>query len=73
MFKVNDIVFLYWKIKIIGQKEILRASASDERDVVVIKSRQLGLSELGVMSCINWLDTHSAQGVRGLYTFPTYR
>lgn len=55
------------------QKEILRASASDERDVVVIKSRQLGLSELGVMSCINWLDTHSAQGVRGLYTFPTYR
>lgn len=55
------------------QKEILRASASDERDVVVIKSRQLGLSELGVMACINWLDTHSAQGVRGLYTFPTYR
>lgn len=40
---------------------------------MVIKSRQLGLSELGVMSCINWLDTHSAQGVRGLYTFPTYR
>lgn len=38
---------------------------------VVIKSRQLGLSEVGVMEIIHWLDTHSYAGVRGLYTFPT--
>lgn len=55
------------------QKEILRDSASDTPDICVIKSRQLGLSEIGVMSIINWLDTHSSQGVKGLYTFPTYR
>lgn len=54
------------------QKGILRASASDDTDVCVIKSRQLGLSELSVASMIYWLDTHSKQGVKALYAFPTH-
>lgn len=43
------------------------------QDVVIIKSRQLGLSELGIEQMIWWLDTHSFDRVKGLYTFPTNR
>lgn len=41
--------------------------------VSIIKSRQLGLSELGIEQMIYFLDTHSYDRVNGLYTFPTYR
>ena len=39
-------------------------------DLVVIKSRQLGLSELNVAFMLWWADTHSKFGVNCLYTFP---
>jgi hypothetical protein len=38
-----------------------------------IKSRQLGLSELGVGEMLHFADTHSYAGVKCLYTFPTNR
>ncbi len=40
-------------------------------DLVVIKSRQLGLSEIGVGKLIQFTDTHSYDRVKALYTFPT--
>lgn len=40
------------------------------QNVVIQKSRQLGLSELGIEQMIYWLDTHSYDQVTGLYTFP---
>lgn len=43
------------------------------RDVIIIKSRQLGLSETAIGQIIYFLDTHSSENVKGLYTFPTYR
>lgn len=43
------------------------------QDVIIIKSRQLGLSELGIEQLIWWLDTHSFDQVKALYTFPTNR
>lgn len=43
------------------------------RDVIIIKSRQLGLSEIGIAQMIYFLDTHSYDNVKGLYTFPNYR
>lgn len=43
------------------------------QNVVIQKSRQLGLSELGIEQMIYWLDVHSYDKVKGLYTFPTYR
>jgi hypothetical protein len=42
------------------------------KDVVIIKARQLGLSEVGISQIIYWLDTHSFANVKGMYTFPTY-
>jgi hypothetical protein len=39
----------------------------------VIKSRQLGLSELGIGEMIHFADLHSYAGVKCLYTFPTNR
>lgn len=42
-------------------------------DLVVIKSRQLGLSEINVAFMLWWVDTHSQFGVNALYAFPTYR
>lgn len=41
------------------------------RDLVVIKSRQLGLSELEIAFMIWWADVHSADGVKCMYAFPT--
>ncbi|UPI12056.1 hypothetical protein [Bacillus phage SBSphiJ2] len=40
---------------------------------VIIKSRQLGLSEIGVAEMLHFADTHSYAGVKCLYTFPTNR
>lgn len=36
------------------------------KDKVIIKSRQLGLSEIGVASMLQWADTHSYAGVKCL-------
>jgi Phage terminase large subunit (GpA) len=43
------------------------------KDKAVIKSRQLGLSELGIGEMIHFADLHSYAGVKCLYTFPTNR
>ena len=40
-------------------------------NLAVIKSRQLGLSELGVLKLIHFLDTRSYDAVKALYAFPT--
>lgn len=42
-------------------------------DVCIIKSRQLGFSELMVAFTIWWLDSHSSKGVNALYAFPTLK
>ncbi|AZF89166.1 hypothetical protein Goe5_c00580 [Bacillus phage vB_BthM-Goe5] len=42
-------------------------------DKCVIKSRQLGLSEVGVGEMLHFADLHSYAGVKCLYTFPTNR
>lgn len=48
------------------------AIANDQHPRKVIqKSRQLGLSELGVGSLIQFADSHSYDSVKCLYTFPT--
>ena len=39
-------------------------------DKAVIKSRQLGLSEIGIAEMIHFADLHSYAGVKCLYTFP---
>jgi hypothetical protein len=50
------------------QKQIL----DDQSDKLVIeKSRQLGLTEVGVAKMINFADTHNNNGVACLYSFPT--
>jgi hypothetical protein len=40
-------------------------------DKVVIKARQLGLSEIGVAEMLHFADTHSFDAVKCMYTFPT--
>ena len=40
---------------------------------VIIKSRQLGLSEIGVAEVIWFADRHSEDEIKALYTFPTNR
>lgn len=42
-------------------------------DKAVMKSRQLGLSEIGVAEMIHFADIHSYAAVKCLYTFPTNR
>lgn len=42
-------------------------------NVVVIKSRQMGLSEISVAHMLWFADSHSYAGVNCLYAFPTYR
>lgn len=44
----------------------------NDQDVCVIKSRQLGLSEVGIEMMIYWLDMHSYERASGLYAFPRY-
>lgn len=53
-----------WQVQIINDQHPNKA---------VIKSRQLGLSELGIAEMIHFADTHSYAGVKCLYTFPTNR
>lgn len=48
-------------------------NSANDQDICVIKSRQLGLSEVGIEMMIYWLDTHSYDRASGLYAFPTYR
>jgi predicted esterase YcpF (UPF0227 family) len=42
-------------------------------DKAVIKSRQLGLSEIGIGEMVHFADSHSYAAVKCLYTFPTNR
>lgn len=51
-----------WQVKIINDQHRTKA---------VIKSRQLGLSEMGVGTMLHFADTHSYDAVKCLYTFPT--
>lgn len=53
-----------------GQKQIVN---DIHPNVAVIKSRQLGLSEISVATMLWFADTHSYAGVNCLYTFPTYK
>lgn len=41
-------------------------------NLAIMKSRQLGLSEIGVLKLIHFLDTHSYDSVKAAYAFPTY-
>lgn len=50
------------------QKSILR---DKHPSIAVKKSRQLGISEISVGKMIHFLDTHSYDKVKALYTFPT--
>lgn len=42
-------------------------------DKAVMKSRQLGLSEIGVAEMIWFADRYSEDSVKALYTFPTIK
>jgi len=42
----------------------------DSRNLAVMKSRQLGLSEIGVGKLLHFVDTKSYDNVKALYTFP---
>lgn len=50
------------------QKNILRDT---HPNIAVKKSRQLGISEISVGKALHFLDTHSYDKVKALYTFPT--
>ncbi|AMQ66579.1 terminase large subunit [Bacillus phage Shbh1] len=53
-----------WQVDIINDQHL---------DKCVIKSRQLGLSELGIAEMLHFADVHSYAAVKCLYTFPTNR
>lgn len=53
-----------WQVEIVNDTHPNKA---------VIKSRQLGLSEVGIGEMIHFADMHSYAGVKCLYTFPTNR
>lgn len=53
-----------WQVQIINDTHPNKA---------VIKSRQLGLSEIGIGEMLHFSDLHSYAGVKCLYTFPTNR
>ncbi|AYJ75138.1 putative terminase large subunit [Bacillus phage BSP36] len=53
-----------WQVQIINDQH---------PDKAVIKSRQLGLSEIGIAEMVHFADLHSYAGVKCLYTFPTNR
>lgn len=56
------------------QKEILEANCDiDKKEVVTMKSRQLGMSEVGVMVMFYLCDVYSFDGLRLAYAFPTIR
>lgn len=53
------------------QMEILREATNvNRKEVTVLKSRQLGISEVGVMTLIYLMDTLSAEDLKFLYLFP---
>ncbi|MDN6750956.1 MAG: phage terminase large subunit family protein, partial [Staphylococcus equorum] len=51
-----------WQIKIIND---------DHPNIAVLKSRQLGLSEVGYNKMLHFADTHSRHSVKAMFTFPT--
>ena len=50
-----------------GQPAVLNLQVTNK---VVIKSRQLGLSEMCVMEMVHFADLHSYANVKCLFTFP---
>lgn len=57
--------------KYFGHRPWQRAVLNDQsQSKVIIKSRQLGFSEVGVSEVIWFCDTHSYDNVSALYTFP---
>lgn len=50
-----------WQVQILNDRH---------KDVAIIKSRQLGLSEMGVGKLLHFVDTHNYDRVKSLYTFP---
>lgn len=52
------------------QEQIL---ADMHPNVVVIKSRQLGITEMGVAKTLHWVDTFAQQRANAGYFFPTYK
>lgn len=44
---------------------------STHPNLAVIKSRQLGISEIGVGKLLHFADTHSYDSVKALFAFPT--
>lgn len=42
----------------------------NHRNLAVIKSRQLGISEIGVGKLLHFVDTHNYDRVKALYAFP---
>lgn len=50
-----------WQVEIVNDTHPNKA---------IIKSRQLGLSEVGIGEMIHFADMHSYAGVKCLYTFP---
>jgi phage terminase large subunit GpA-like protein len=53
-----------WQVDVINDQH---------KDKIVMKSRQLGLSEIGVAEMIHFADVNSYAAVKCLYTFPTNR
>lgn len=51
-----------WQVQIINDMH---------RNIAIIKSRQLGLSEMGVGKLLHFSDVYSYDSVKSLYTFPT--
>lgn len=49
----------------------IRLINDSHKNKAVIKSRQLGLSELSVMEMVHFADIHSYANIKCLYTFPT--
>ena len=53
-----------WQVQILNDQH---------HNKVIIKSRQLGLSEIGVAEVIWFADRYSEEAVKALYTFPKSR
>ncbi len=53
-----------WQVDIINDQH---------KDKIVMKSRQLGLSEIGVAEMVHFADVNSYAAVKCMYTFPTNR
>lgn len=52
------------------QEQIL---ADMHPNVAVIKSRQLGITEMGIAKTLHWIDTYADKKANAGYFFPTYR